>query len=204
MTAAYVLHAIKTAFRTLRFDGKALGEYDRSFEGFFRSFFAAILALPIHIFLSLGEMRVLADAQTSGQAADAGKAASEGFSYSLPDVFLYALDWLVFPLVMIGVSRMIGASGRYVPYIVAYNWGSLVVLLATVPPYLAYLAGAVPLSGFVTLYYVSIAFVIGYRWMLARHALEVPGVTAAGIVILDILISAVVIRLAAQSLGFYS
>lgn len=200
MTPAYVLHALTTALRTLRFDGKALDDYDRSFEGFFRSFFAAFLALPIHIFLSFGEVRVLAEA-ASLSAEGAPTTAPENFSYSVGAVFLYALDWVTFPIVMIGVTRLIGAQARYVPYIVAYNWGSCLVLLATVPPYLAYLSGIVPVSGFVSLYYVSIAFIIAYRWMLAREALKTNAATAAGIVILDLLVSAVVIRFAAQLLG---
>jgi hypothetical protein len=202
MTPSYVLHALTTALRTVRFDGKALDDYDRSFEGFFRSFFAAFLALPIHIFLSLGEVKVLAAASalsTEGSPAPA----PEGFSYSLGDVFLYALDWVTFPIVMIGVTRLIGAQARYVPYIVAYNWGSFIVLLATVPPYLAYLSGAVPITGFVMLFYVSIAFVMAYRWMLAREVLKINAATAAGIVILDLLVSAVVLRFAAQMLGLY-
>jgi hypothetical protein len=195
MTAVYVLQALLTAFRTVRFDGKAVGQYDHSFEGFFRSFFAAILGAPLYFFILAGEQTVLADSDPDAGGPDAMPIPPAGLGTYLIDILLYALDWLAFPLAMIGVAKLIGAGHRYVPYIVAYNWGTCIVLLATLPPYLLYLMGVTTITGFIILYEIAMLFVLVYRWRLARDGLQVPPVTAGGIVVLDLLLSAVIVLL---------
>jgi hypothetical protein len=198
MTAVYVLHALLTAFRTARFDAKAVGDYDHSFEGFFRSFFAAVLGAPFYFFVAAGEEQVLADVDAAARGADIAAAPPSGLASYAMEAGLYAIGWVAFPLVMIGVARLIGAGPRYVPYIVAYNWGTCIVLLATVPPYLIYLMGFATFTGFIILYYASVVFVLIYRWRLARDGLQVSPLTAGGIVALDVLMSAVIVLLAVR------
>jgi len=198
MTAIYVLHALFTAFRTARFDPTAIAEYDQSLQGFFRSFFAALLAAPLYFFVAAGEERVLADAEAASRGGEnAGVPAAGLATYSI-DAALYAFDWIAFPIAMVGVAKLIGAGPRYVPYIVAYNWGTCIVMLATVPAYIVYLMGFATLTGFIILYYVSMIFVLCYRWRLAHDGLRVPPVTAGGIVALDVLMSAVIVLLAVR------
>jgi hypothetical protein len=198
MSAVYVLHALITAFRTARFDRHATGEFDHSFEGFFRSFFAAVLAAPFYFFMAAHEEQVMSDVDAATSNAEASVVAPAAFSTYLFDALLYALDWVAFPIAMIGVAKLIGASGRYVPYIVAYNWGTCVVMLATIAPYLLYMTGLSTATGFVILYCASLLFVLAYRWRLAKDGLGVTPVTAGGIVAVDVLLSTVIVLAAVR------
>jgi len=78
MTGAYVRHALFTAFRIARFDNGASEAFDHSFEGFFRSFFAAFLSFPIHVFLVVTEQRILAAADYAQNRALAEEGLTEG------------------------------------------------------------------------------------------------------------------------------
>ena len=102
------------------------------------------------------------------------------------------MNWLALPLAMIAIVPLLGASRRYVPFIVAYNWCTCIVFTAMLVPYIAYLLGLASLTGVVILYYAVTVFVVSFRWRVARYGLEIPPFTAAGIVILDLLLSVLI------------
>lgn len=62
MSFAYIRHALSTAWRVARFDKDAMGDFDQSFEGFFRSFIGIVLCAPIYLLVLLAERRMAADA----------------------------------------------------------------------------------------------------------------------------------------------
>jgi hypothetical protein len=188
MTGAYVRHALFTAFRVAKFDRGASEEFDHSFEGFFRSFAAALLSLPIAIFLSITQDRIVADlAVSAGRPSVA--AATPGMGFWLIEGAAYAIGWLVLPLAMILIVKLLGASRRYVPFIIAYNWGSCLVYLVLTIPDIAYLLGITTLKSIAILYYGTFAFIATYRWQMARETLQISGLNAAAIVILAALLN---------------
>ena len=188
MTGAYVRHALFTAFRVAKFDRGASEEFDHSFEGFFRSFFAALLSLPIAIFLTVTQDRIVAD--LAGRAAGRGVeiAVTPGMGFWLIEAAAYAVGWLILPLVMILIVKLLGASRRYVPFIIAYNWGSCLVYLVFTIPDIAYFLGLTTLKSIAIAYYGAFAFVATYRWQMARETLQISGLNAAAIVILATLL----------------
>ncbi len=192
MTGAYVRHALFTAFRVARFDSGATHEFDHSFEGFFRSFFAALLSLPIYAFLVVAEERIINDVPESAARPALNAVPPPGAGYWLVELGAYAVDWLSLPLAMILIVKLIGASQRYVPFVIAYNWASCIVYLAMTVPSIAYLLGLATLTGIAILYYGVMVFVATYRWRLARETLQISGVNAAAIVIFDMLLGFII------------
>jgi hypothetical protein len=201
MSVGYVRHALATAIRVARFDRSAMGDFDHSFEGFFRSFAGIVLCLPIYAVILFAERRIAMDASARlPDLAGAGLPPPDAAFYAVEGL-TYLLDWLAFPLAMIGIARLIGAGARYVPYIIAYNWSGCLVLAATMIPYAIYLAGLISLTGVIVLYYPVAVFTLVYRWRIARDGLQITPMTATGIVIFDFLLSVFVALLAARLRG---
>lgn len=198
MSPGYVRHALATALRVARFDKGAMAEFDHSFEGFFRSFIGIALCAPLYILVLVAERRLATDLAASTPELSGAGLPPPGLGYFAFEAATYLLEWLAFPLVMIGIARLIGAGARYVPYIIAYNWSGVLVLTATTIPYILYLFGVVSLTGVVILYYPVAIFTFIYRWRIARDGLQIAPLTATGIVLLDFLLSVLVALLAAK------
>jgi hypothetical protein len=198
---SYMRHALATALRVARFDRQAIAGFDQSFEGFYRSFFGIVLCAPFYILIILAERRMASDPATA--MPELARTALPPISTTLLTVetLTYLASWLTFPLLMIVVVRLIGATARYVPFIVAYNWTSCIILGATVIPYALYLTGAISLAGILALYYPIAIYTLIYRWGIARDGLQISSLTAMGIVILDFLLSIFVALAAARLRG---
>ena len=189
MTGDYVRHALFTAFRVARFDAGASEAFDHSFEGFFRSFFAALLCLPLNVFLVVVEERFVNDGPVNRTSEALANTAPLGAGYWLIEMIAYAVDWAAMPLCMVLIVKLIGASHRYVPFVIAYNWGSCLVYLALTVPSIAFLLGIATPTGIFILSYAVAVFVLTFRWRLARETLQISGLNAAGIVIFDALLT---------------
>jgi hypothetical protein len=189
MDSAYMRHALATALRVARFDRQAIAAFDQSFEGFYRSFFGLLLCAPLYILIVAAERRMALDPEVA--MPELARTALPPISATLVTIetLTYLASWLTFPLLMIVVVRLIGATARYVPFIVAYNWTSCIVLAATVVPYALYFTGILSLAGILALYYPIAIYTLVYRWGIARDGLQISGLTAMGIVILDFLLS---------------
>lgn len=163
------LHA---AWRLACFDAQAMALFDVSLGGFWRSFFAALVALPIF---------VLALVPSFGKAAD-------------PDLFAaveavhYAVAWIAFPLVMVPVTRFLGLAGRYIPFIIAVNWTSVLQLAIFLPVNLLALLGSLQGDGGAFLFTLALALTCIYRYFVARVALDATLGTALALVTLDVVL----------------
>src|SRR5689334_1843197 len=99
--------------RLVRGDRGGLGCFDRSIDGFWRSFNAAIPSYPLY--LALLTMRVAeADWQRSG-----------GLRIVTVETIAYVISWTAFPLLMLSVTRAIGRADRFFDFMVPYNWYQL-------------------------------------------------------------------------------
>ena len=188
IAGSYVRQSLATAIRVARFEPQAVAGFDNSFEGFYRSFFGVILCAPLYLLTVLAERRLALEADAETSAAASSLPPPSAALYGL-EIVTYLVNWLAFPLVMIAIVRLIGATTRYVPFIVAYNWTSCIVIAATVVPYALYLAGALSLAGILAFYYPIAMMTLLYRWRVAKDALQIPGMTAVGVVILEALLS---------------
>ncbi|UUX51981.1 hypothetical protein NUH88_09805 [Nisaea acidiphila] len=155
----------------------AIDMFDRSEAGFYRSFFAAVLALPA----------ILISDVANGSAAWISGDFFDWISYGLR----YAVYWLVFPLVACLIAEKIGKLDLILDFLVPYNW-------VTVP--FAYIfccfyvfgsgEGAVAdfFDTLTVILWLGLLFIV-WRW--ARRLLGVSPLMAAGFILADELCSTV-------------
>lgn len=192
MNLAYVRSQIGVALRVARFEPGAVHDFDHSVDGFFRSFFAIVLCAPFYLFAVLAQRRIAENAPTEMPSLDAGTPLAITPGYILFESFSYLANWLAFPIAMILIVRLIDATTRYAPFVVAYNWTACVVMFVSFVPQLLYLAGVIPITAVLGLYLPILIFAAVYEWRVAREALEISGWSAAGIVLIDYLLSSLV------------
>ncbi len=175
---AETLSSLYAVWRLLRGDRGAVALLDDSPAGFVKSFFAAVLVLPLW---GLHEWVLLSDERL----------ARGGLSVLLIEGLVYAISWLAFPVAMAFLAEALGRSDLYLRHIVAWNWAVVLQALFAVP--LAVLASdlLVPaLAGL--LLFVQIAIFV-YQWFITRATLELDGFPAIGVVflgwVLDLLIA---------------
>ncbi len=163
--------------------GRADGmrRFDLTITGFWHSFGAILAILPVFVAYLAAEHAV----------SDAA-----GNPDVVPGALRWlglAVDWVDMPLAMLGLALLLGLGRTYVPFIVAYNWGSVIAYALLCAPML--LLGleliSADLAAFATL--VLLGIVMRYRWFIARVALEVGRLTAFGIALFDLVLSLVLI-----------
>lgn len=171
---AEVHAAMGGVVRLWRGDITAFLAFDRSLEGFWRSFTAAVLGAPIHALLLF-----------------AGKGESTGpidtWHYAMVEAIAYVVTWTAFPLLMTRIARRLGREDRFFDYMVPYNWAALAQLvLFTLAAFLRLV-----LPGFLgsVLMLVAIAAVLHLQWFIAREGLAISGRYAFLIVLADLSLS---------------
>ena len=164
----------------LRGDAGAMRHFDVSFEGFWKSFFAILVILPIVLLYIHGEWQTLSLAEArSGDPLDVPP--SYGV-FLLKRLFVTLLDWLAYPLIVLAAARPLGIEARVVPYIVAQNWCTAIVSAIVAAPGIMFGYGLTSgtIAGMMTL--VLFAFALRYFYVVARIALDVPAGFAIGLV----------------------
>ena len=126
-----VQRAVTGAVRLARFDEAGMGWFNVSYEGFWRSFSAALLLAPFAAVL---------------RAQDFPATDAPLLVIGLLEALEYAASWAVFPVVMVFLARFLGLEKRYVPFIIAWNW-SVVVQIGLLFPITALADDWRPLTG---------------------------------------------------------
>lgn len=186
LNPAELTTAIYAAARLLRFDATALALFDSSIDGYWKSFNAAVVVAPIYLMLLLVTLL--------------GGDIDSPLRFLAAESIGYVIGWVAFPLAMVYIARHLGRDEFYLRYIVAFNWFHVPQALIMLP--VSLLGGATVLpSPMVFLLGVGVlSAMLMYDWFIARIALQIDGVTAAAIVLIDLLLS-MLINGAAHSLG---
>ena len=193
MNAAYVRGQLEVALRFARFEKDAVRDFDRSFDGFFRSFAGIVLCAPFYVLIVLADRRIAANAPADLPGVAIGAPPPANLVFFALESLNYVANWIAFPLAMIFITRLIGAGRHYVPFIVAYNWTSCVVFALTIIPPVLYLSGIAPVAAASSFSLPIILLAIAYRFKVAREALEISALNAAGIVLFDLLLSLLIV-----------
>ncbi|MGE5476079.1 MAG: hypothetical protein ACM3Q1_05455 [Bacteroidales bacterium] len=172
ITTGEIAAGLTGAFRLARRDPGGMDCFDASAHGFWRSFWAAALVAPAFIVIDLL-------AGTLNTATDLHSIAVK--------LIGYVVDWTLFPVVMITIADSLDRWPLYTRYIVAYNWSAVVQMAALLP--VAILAVSAPSHATALLAQGVTIVLLVYRAYVAHVALKVPVFTAAGIVLLDILLA---------------
>ena len=172
-----VLSALYGAYRLACFDVAGMSYFNLTVEGFWRSFFAAVLVAPAYA--------VLVGMQVSARAQD----------FNIALVFLaesigYVLAWCAFPLVALVLTRLLGLDRNYVALIVAHNWSAVLQTAAFVA---VVLLGVVLPEGPGTLVVtLTTGAVLVYQWFVIRTALRTTGGVALLLLLVDLVVTTLI------------
>jgi hypothetical protein len=180
------LKALYGAYRLARFDAGGIQFFDDSISGFWKSFFAAVIIAPLFLFLLL--MRFQVDT-----------AELSAFRYFSVEAIAYVIRWVAFPLIMVSVVKVLDRDDKYLVFIVAYNWASVLQSALFLTAAILSIGGLIPPSAGGFLSVVILAAVLIYAGFVTRTALDLPGGTAAAIVAFEFFLG-VVIDMTAESL----
>ena len=167
------VQSILAALRLAKFDADGMDDLNLTADGFWRSFGAAVLLAP---FSAIMAAMLWTETEASTVASAFGGSVK------------YVLSWIVFPIVMIFVARFLGLSGRYVQFIISYNWSSVVQVGLFFALTMLGIAGVVAGELALLLHFIALIYVVMYMTFIARVALGVAWATAAGVVILDVIV----------------
>ena len=170
-----VTRSIYGVWRLALLDASGFAWLNVSIDGFWRSFFAAILVAPLYVLI-----------QIIGASPD-GAADDLGWVVLVKGVG-YALSRIAFPVVMLFLSRMFALAEFYVGYIIAVNWSSTIQMLAFFVVVAVTAGGVVPAGLGALLITLVTAALLFYQWFIARVALRVGALTATGLVVIDVLL----------------
>jgi hypothetical protein len=167
------------ATRLAKGDASGIQFFGDTPEAFWKSFWAAAIAAPMHA-LSLAIN--LADIQF----------ASGTLRVLLIEAIAYAVLWTAFPLAMYYVVQAIDREERYIRFICATNWGF--VLQASFGLFMRALIASdmFPEAIAVALSIVTLVALLLYVWFIARVGLDLSRAGAVGIVALDVTISLII------------
>jgi hypothetical protein len=171
----YATWALTGAAKLARFDASGVSYFDVSIAGFWRSFWAAVIVAPF-----FGMLLIL-------RHLDAGSAGV--FLHHLSIEFLtYVIAWVLFPLVMVSVTRMLGCTQHFISFVVAYNWCGVIQNGVYLPIAIFAHTGALSPGTANGLGLVAIAWVLAFTFFVARTTLKLPAGTAFAIVVLDLVL----------------
>ena len=167
------------AWRLLRLDSGAMALFDRSVEGFWKSFYAAVLVAPGYLILVMIHLSNM-------------EPGSGPLRILVIQSLAYVISWIAFPLVMYYVAEGIGRGSDYIAFIVAFNWAKVVQMGIYLPVSLLAVSDMMPAetAGFLTV--LTSILILAYEWFITRTALGVTGLGAAGIVVLDLILGILV------------
>lgn len=174
------------AWRLAHGDRTGLSYFDTSVDGFWRSFGAAIVALPAYVGLV-----ALSIAGHEGEVNYPGVAMVEAVAYTI--------DWFAFPLAAIYVAQWMGKRHNYIRLVVALNWARVLEATAMLPAMLV--ATFAPTGALALIPVAMFIAILTYHWWVIRVSLDVGGAEAALVTLVNLTIG-VIIALWARTLLF--
>ena len=172
-----VFHSLYGAWRLAFLDPSGLAHFNLSVDGFWRSFFAAVLVAPGFAVLIAQKLVARPEAFDPGWAM-------------LVQILAYGFSWAAFPLVAVVLTRLLGLGHNYVPLIVALNWGVVLQVMAFLTAMILGLALPGVLAGLIML--IVTGGVLFYQWFITRSALQTTGGVALMLVLIDLVLNSAI------------
>jgi hypothetical protein len=172
--------ALFGALQLAKGDRGGLSCFDRSLDGFWRSFRAAVIAYPLYLILLMMRVTVI-EWQRSG-----------GWYIVTVETIAYVIAWVAFPLAMITVTRWIDRAHRFFDFMVPYNWSQLLQSALFVLVGLEAESGVLGTQLAQLIDLAAAIAVLVYEWFIARVSLETTASAAAFVVLVDLVLGALV------------
>ena len=181
---AYARDNLAGAWQVLLGRPEGLARLDTSIDGFWRSFAAVILLAPFALLSLIGPHAPAPEGSEAVGPITAARLVIYG-------VALMA-DWIAFPLIFALIAPFFGLGSRYVPYIVARNWASVIIGAMVALIHVPRILSVLPVETTPYLLLIGLAVALRFSYMLVRTTLAFSMAMALPIVILDFLVSLVV------------
>ncbi len=176
--------SIYGALRLARFDETGHQHFNVTVEGFWRSFFAAVIVAPWQVLLI-----------------------SQGF-FGEDNVFsiwnlvvhsvLYVASWVMVPLVIFCAIDLVNLGHRYTALIVAMNWTAVIIVPTMVLGFgLAFILPAQVAGLFAETLFIGLMV---YEWFVIRTALQTSGIMAVAFLLFGLVMSGMLGQLAGRFL----
>lgn len=176
LTLTEIVYAVRGLSLLARFDARGFEYFDRSIQGFWRSFQVAVLVAPIHA-ISLGVALPSIEPTASWQRI------------LIVVICLYIVGWFIYPVIVFEICRVLKKETGYVGYIAVYNWLALVAafadLVITTPEVLGVWTAETSAS-IGRLAYIALLVLACF---VARHSLRIAWSLAFGFVFIDFLVN---------------
>lgn len=184
---AEILFFLKASLRLARFDATAAETFPNSLPMVWRSFFVAVLVLPIFAFDVFSK-------------ADTELAHVPGLRLFVIALTSHVISWVAFPLAMITMVKVLQREPFFNRYIIAYNWSMLVQTLIIVPFLFMGTQAIVEsaLQPFITMIFLYLAV---YTWFVAKAVLNISGFAAFAVLALDMIVELMVLTAAGGLYG---
>jgi hypothetical protein len=166
---------LRGLWRLSHFDVAGFACFTTDARGFWRSFLAALLCLPVWVLAQIEQISHLEDAVR--------------LHFILVQSIAYGVAWLAYPLLALKVSDMFGVWPAYYRYMTAYNWFRTVLQLIWLPLLLLNLLPGRLSPGLLALMWLMLQTVeFCYDWFLARRGLGLAATTATALAMIDFLL----------------
>jgi hypothetical protein len=165
--------------RLARFDVRGVELLEGTPEAAVRSFWVAAMVLPLHI--------LIIAAQTDLDIPEGGI-----YYLILVELLAYVVSWTAFPVIMDLLARPLEREQEFFLMIVAYNWSSIIRTAIRLPQALLVFSGVLGDDDAASLGLMLLLAILVYIGFILRTTLRVDGYTAAGLVVVKLLSSALI------------
>ena len=185
-SVAYIKSGIIGALRLTKLDFKGFAYFGNSKEHFWFSFVGAILIAPLFL-------TYLVTLYMNTNIAN-------GFSnFLIVQSLSYSIAWLTFPLVMLNLGPFLKCDGQIIQYLVACNWVSVIQNGVYLPIIILGIVKVFPEPVLSLFGLTALLWILGVSLFLTYKALNLPLITAAGIVVLELLLGVFIEAVASRS-----
>jgi hypothetical protein len=172
-----VLHSLYGAWRLAMLDISGMRHFNLSVEGFWRSFFAAVIVAPGYALLVVQRTLDRPEGYALGSTA-------------VVESVAYVVAWAAFPLAAVVLTQLLGLGRHYVELIVAVNWAAVLQVAAFLA--VVGLSLILPEALGALLLAIATGTLMVYQWFVMRTALRTTGGVALVLVLVDLLLSTVI------------
>ena len=170
--AIEITNALYGAYRLALRDADGMKFFDTSADGFWRSFFAALLIAPLYMVLLSMRYRT-------------GLVNVSVLRFITIETSAYVITWVAFPLLMITLCHTLKRDDRYFGFIVAYNWATVLQNGIYLSISILTVVGVIPIPAGNMISLAVLIAILFYTWFIAKTALNITTAQAVAIVALD-------------------
>jgi len=167
------------AWRLFLWDRKAVALIDDDPGGALKSFWCALLVLPL-VFVNLA-LQHATPSDVPGNFGVLVDRAGLARTLAILAIF-YVIQWTAWPVLMDWLARFLDSGRHYFRYVAAYNWSQVMIVMLTMVYAVVDYSGIASKQLLVVVNMAILTVMWAYHWFILRNVLDVNGGFAAVLV----------------------